>query len=437
MEEKKSEFATIKEAMMQGEGKVSVRGWVYRERGSKKLKFIVLRDSSDIIQCVIEKEKVGEDLFEIASKIQIEASMELQGTIKKDERAPSGYEIAVEEFKVIGDSDTFPITKDQSPEFLAEKRHLWLRSRKMVAIMKIRSTYVQAREKFFEEESFWRFDSPILQPMQSEGGSTVFEVKYYDKQTFLAQTWQLYGEAAIFALEKVYNTGPTFRAEKSKTSRHLSEFWMVEMEAAWFDLHDVSEFAKKELKYCIKAVLDKHEEELKILEQDPKELRAVISRDWPTIKYREALKILKEKAGMDVPFGKDLRTIEEEKLMEYFDTPVVVTHYPVVAMAFYKPRDPKFPDEALCFDMLAPKGFGEIIGGSQRSLDVEDMVQRLKEDGEEDMSAYDFYFDLRKYGSVPHSGYGVGLERVIRWICGLDTIKDAIPFPRTMLRWTP
>jgi len=357
-------YKSIKEAMKQGGGDVSIRGWVHRERGSKKLKFIVLRDSSDIIQCVIEKEKIGEEKFEVADKIQVETSMTITGKIKKDERAPTGYEIAVDDFSVVGESDTFPITKDQSTEFLADQRHLWLRSRKMTSMLKIRSTYVQAREEFFEKEGFFRFDSPILQPMQSEGGSTVFSDKFYDQQTFLAQTWQLYGEAAVFALERVYDTAPTFRAEKSKTSRHLSEFWMVEMEAAWMDLHDVTEFAKKELKYCILKVVEKRAEDLEILGQDPEELRKIAESDWPTIKYREALKILKEKGGMEVPFGKDLRTIEEEKLMEFFDTPVVVTHYPTEIMAFYKPSDPKFPDEALCFDMLAPKGHGEIIGGS-------------------------------------------------------------------------
>lgn len=432
-----TKYYSIKEAMEKGSGEVSIRGWVHRERGSSKLKFIVLRDSSDIIQCVVEKAAIGDEKFEVVSKIQVETSMSITGIIKKDERAPTGFEIAVTGFEVIGASDKFPITKDQSTEFLAEKRHLWLRSRKMTAIMKIRSTYVQAREEFFQKEKFYRFDPPILQPMQSEGGSTVFEVKYYDKQTFLAQTWQLYGESAVFALERVYDTAPTFRAEKSKTSRHLSEFWMVEMEAAWMDLYDVSEFAKKEIRYCIGKVLKRHEEDLKLLGRDPAVLKKVVESDWPTIKYREALKILKEKAGMDVEFGKDLRTIEEEKLMEYFKTPIVVTHYPKKIMAFYKPADPKFPDEALCFDMLAPEGQGEIVGGSQRSLDIEDMSKRLKEDGEEDLTPYEFYFDLRRYGSVPHSGYGVGLERVIKWICGLDTIRDAIPFPRTMLRWTP
>lgn len=432
-----AEYLSIKKAMDKGKGQVSIRGWVHRERGSKKLKFIVLRDSSDIIQCVFEKEKLGEEKFEVVDKVQVETSMTITGKIKKEDRAPSGYEIAVSDFEIVGESDTFPITKDQSPEFLADKRHLWLRSRKMTAMMKIRSTYVQAREEFFEKEDFFRFDPPILQPMQSEGGATVFPVKFYDHETYLAQTWQLYGEAAVFALERVYDTAPTFRAEKSKTSRHLSEFWMVEMESAWMDLHEVTEFAKKELKYCILKVVEKRSEELKLLGQDPQELKKIAESEWPTIKYREALKILKEKAGMEVPFGKDLRTIEEEKLMEHFDVPVVVTHYPTKAMGFYKPSDPDVPDEALCFDMLAPKGHGEIVGGSQRSLDIEDMTKRLKEDGEEDLTPYEFYFDLRRYGSVPHSGYGVGLERVIKWICGFDSIKDAIPFPRTMLRWTP
>ncbi len=302
--------------------------------------------------------------------------------------------------------------------------------------MKVRSTYIQARERFFEEKGYFRFDAPILQPTQSEGGSTVFSVNYYKDKMYLAQTWQLYGEHAIFALEKVYNMGPTFRAEKSKTSRHLSEFWMAEMEAAWMDLNEVTEFAKEELKYCIKEVVAKRSEELKILGQDPKELLKMAKKKWPTIKYREALKILKEKSNMNVKFGKDLRTVEEEKLMEHFDVPIVVTHYPVKVMAFYKPRDKDKPDEALCFDMLAPKGFGEIVGGSQRSLDIEDMKKRLKEDGE-DPKDYQFYWDTRLYGSVPHSGYGVGIERVIRWVCGLDNIKDAIPFPRTMLRYKP
>lgn len=428
-------YISIKEAMKKGTGKVSIHGWVYRERGSSKLKFIVLRDSSDIIQCVIEKEAVGAEMFAVADKLQVEASIAITGTIKQDKRAPTGYEVQVEELELIGDSHEFPITKDQSTEFLSDQRHLWLRSRKMTAILKIRSTYIQARDEFFRKKGFYRFDAPILQPGQSEGGMTLFEVKYYASKTYLSQSWQLYAESAVFALEKIYDMGPTFRAEKSKTSRHLAEFWMAEMEAAWWDLKQVSEFAKEEVKYCMLKVVEERSEDLKILEQDPEKLRKIAEKEWPTIKYRDALKLIMDKDKLDVEFGKDLRTIEEESLMKHFDTPVVVTHYPVVAMAYYKPRDPEYPDEALCFDMLSPTGV-EIVGGSQRSLDIEDMKQRLIASGE-DPAGLEWYFDLRRYGSIPHSGYGLGTERVVQWICGLESIKDAIPYPRTALRWIP
>lgn len=429
-------YSTIQEAINKASGEVAIRGWVWRERGSNTLKFAVIRDSSNIIQCVIEKDKVPEEMWNAADKLRIETSVEIEGTIKEDKRAPSGYEIAVKHLRVIGESDNFPIAKDQSPEFLLDNRHLWLRSRKMTAILKIRSTYVQAREEFFKKEGFYRFDPPILQPNQSEGGSTLFEVKYYKDKTYLSQSWQLYAEAAVFALEKVYDFAPTFRAELSKTSRHLSEFWMAEMEAAWWNLHDVSEFAKKEIKYCIHAVLERHEKDLIFLGQDVEKLKKILAKDWPTIKYRDAIKILKEKENMDVTFGKDLRTLEEDALMKHFDTPIVVTNYPKEIMAFYKPSDPSHIDEALCFDMLAPEGYGEIVGGSQRDTDINALKESLEKMGEKPEN-YEWYLDLRKYGSVPHSGYGLGTERVIAWICHLDNIKDAIAFPRTALRWKP
>lgn len=429
-------FLSIQDAIDNCKGKVAIRGWCYRERGSNKLKFITLRDSSNFIQCVIEKEKVDEKTWKQAKETTIESSLEIEGNIVKEKRAPTGYEIHVEKLNLINKAEPFPITKDQSTEFLLDKRHLWLRSRKLIAVMKIRSTYVQARDEFFKKEKFIRFDAPILQPTQSEGGSTLFEVKYYDDKIYLSQSWQFYAEAAVFALERVYNMGPTFRAEKSKTSRHLSEFWMAEMEAAWFNLNQITEFAKEEIKYCIKKVAELHSKELKFLGRGPEELKKIADKKWPTIKYREALKILKEKAKMNVKFGKDLRTIEEDKLMEHFDTPIVITHYPIEAMAFYKPQDPNHKDEALCFDMLAPEAYGEIVGGSQRSTDIKEMKKRLKKQGEK-IENYEWYFDLRKYGSIPHSGYGVGIERVIAWVCKLDNIKDAIPFPRTMLRKNP
>jgi len=428
-------FSSISEAMKKGSGKVAVRGWIYRERGSNEFKFIVLRDSTDIIQCVFKREKFEKQWEEI-DKLQIEASLEVEGIIKKDKRAPTGYEINANKIRVIGKSEKFPIQKDLNEKLLGDRRHLWLRSRKMVALMKIRSSYIQARDEFFRKKKFYRFDAPILQPTQSEGGSTVFAVDYYKNKVYLAQTWQLYGEAAIFALEKVYNMGPTFRAEKSKTSRHLSEFWMAETEVAWWKLDEITEFAKEEIKYCIEKTVKERAEELKFLGQDPGKLLKIAKKKWPTIKYRDALKILKEKDKINIKFGKDLRTIEEQRLMQHFDTPVVITHYPREAMAFYKPKDPKKTDEALCFDMLAPDCGLEIVGGSERSLDIKEMSENLRKEGEKPED-YGFYFDLRKYGSVPHSGYGVGIERVLQWICGADSIKDVIPFPRTPLRWKP
>jgi asparaginyl-tRNA synthetase len=428
-------FISISEAIKRGKGKVAVRGWIYRERGSNEFKFIVLRDSTDILQCVLKREKFKNQWKDIDA-LQIEASLEIEGIIKRDKRAITGYEISVDKINIIGTSNEFPIQKDLNEELLGDRRHLWIRSQKMTAIMKIRSSYIQARDEFFKKEGFYRFDAPILQPTQSEGGSTVFEVNYYGKKIYLAQTWQLYAEAAVFSLEKVYNFGPTFRAEKSKTSRHLSEFWMAETEVAWWKLDEITEFAKKEIKYCIEKVAKECVEELKYLGQDSEKILKMVKKKWPSIKYRDALKILKEKDKLNIKFGKDLRTIEEQKLMQHFDTPVVITHYPREIMAFYKPKDPKKSDEALCFDMLAPDGGLEIVGGSERSLDIKEMSERLKKEGEKPED-YKFYFDLRKYGSVPHSGYGVGIERVLQWICGLESIKDAIAFPRTPTRFNP
>ncbi|MBD3164776.1 asparagine--tRNA ligase [Candidatus Woesearchaeota archaeon] len=429
-------YISIQEAMDKGSGKVSIRGWVYRERGSNKFKFLVIRDASNIIQCIIEKEKFGEEKFKIAKGLQIEASVQLTGEIKKEPRAPTGYEVHVSDFNVVGESDTFPITKDQSPEFLLDKRHLWIRSRKLTAILKIRSTVAGSIHKFFRDRGYYEFDAPILQPSQCEGGSTLFEVKYYKAKTYLSQSWQLYAEAGIFSLEKIYNFGPTFRAEKSKTSRHLSEFWMAEMEAAWMELPEITEIAKEEIKLIINEVIRHNKPELEFLKRDIEKLQKVADKPWPTITYTEALKILKEKEKMEVPWGKDLRTIEEDKIMNHYDTPIVITNYPKETMAFYKPADPKDPKTALCFDMLAPEGYGEIIGGSQRDTDVNSLIEGLKNQGEKPED-YEWYLDLRRYGSVPHSGFGVGVERVVAWICGLDNIKDTIPFPRTMLRWTP
>jgi len=432
---KESEYITIEEALKKGSGKVNLRGWIYRQRASNKFVFIVLRDESDIIQCVIPKSK-NPEIFEKAEKLTIESSVKVSGELKEDVRAPNGFEVSVSEMEIIQIADPFPITEHQSPELLYDNRHLWIRSRKLNAVLKIRHTVVGAIHSFFRSRGYYEFDAPIFQPSQSEGGATLFEVKYFDDIMYLSQTWQLYAEAGIFSLGKIYNMGPTFRAEKSKTSRHLAEFWMAEMEAAWMTLEDITEVAKDEIRFIVQEVLKDNKKELEILERDIKLLEHYAKAEYPTIKYAEALEILNNEYQMNVPWGKDLRTKEEEKIAEHFKVPVVVTHYPIEIMGFYKPPSEENPKEALCFDMLAPEGYCEIIGGSERSLLVEDMKRRLEADGE-DPENYSWYFALRRYGSVPHSGYGLGVERVVQWMCGLDNIKDAIPFPRTMLRKSP
>ena len=429
------EFVSIIEALKRGRGKVAIRGWIYRERGSNEFKFIVLRDSTDIIQCVFKKEQFDEKQWEELDKALIESSMEIEGTLHEDKRAPTGYELRAISFNVVQRAEKYPITKDQSPEFLLDMRHLWIRSRKLTAAMKVRHTVMQAFREFYIKNGYLEWAPPILTPNACEGGATLFEVKYYKEKLYLTQSWQLYAEAAIFALEKIFCISPCFRAERSKTSRHLSEFWMAEMESAWMNLDDLAKSAEGCVACIIEQVVKRNAKELEILGQDINKLKK-ITAPFPRITYTEALEILKKKEKINIPWGKDLRTIEEDLLMKHFDKPVIVTNYPKDIMAFYKPQDPKNPKTALCFDMLAPEGYGEIIGGSQRDVDIEELKRALKKEGEK-IENYDWYLDTRRYGSVPHSGYGLGIERVVAWLCKLDNIKDAIPFPRTMLRFRP
>lgn len=430
-------FISIKEAMKKGTGKVAVRGWVYRERGSNKMKFVVLRDASDIIQCIIKKEKFSEEMFADADRLQLECSMEIEGTIKEDKRAPSGYEIDVDDFKVVGWSDSFPIKSDQNREFLDDNRHLTLRTRRMIAILKIRSTVFGAIHEYFRGEGFFEYQSPIFQSVQCEGGSTLFRAEYFDKKdVFLAQTWQLYAEPAIFALEKIYTVAPSFRAEKSRTSRHLTEYWHAEMEVAWSTFKDIQDIGEGCIKHVIKNVLKKNQDDLKVLERDVKKLEPSLEKPFARITYTEALKLLKDKCKMEVEWGKDLRTIEEDKLSSLFDTMIICTHYPKEVKAFYMMEDPDDGRTVQGCDFIAPEGYGEIIGGSQREHDIKKLEKRLVEMGEKPEN-YTFYLDTRRYGSVPHGGYGMGVERLVSWICGLDNIKDAIPFPRTPMRYKP
>lgn len=428
-------YLSIKEAMKKGKGNVAIHGWIYRERGSKELRFLVIRDSTDIIQCVLKREKFEKQWAEI-ERLHIESSVEIEGVIKKDSRAPTGYEIDANKIKIVGLANEFPINKDLNEELLGDRRHLWLRSRKMVAIMKIRSTVLGALHEYFNNKGFYEFQSPVLVAGGAEDGPTMFKVNYFEKEMYLAQTWQLYAEAAVYALEKIYCVAPSFRAEKSKTSRHLTEYWHTEMEVAWTNLDEIMNYAEEMTKHVIKRVIERNRKELTILDRDIKKLEPTLKKHFPRITYNEALRLLKTKKKMNVRWGKDLRTVEEEKLLELYDTPVFVHHYPKEIMAFYKPRDPKSPNTALCFDMLAPEGNGELIGGSMRDTNIKELKTSLKKKGEK-LEDYQYYFDIHTYGAVPHGGYGLGTERLIKWICGLETIKEAISFPRTMTRIKP
>jgi len=431
----KEKFSSIEEAIQKGKGKVAVRGWIYRERGSNAIKFLVLRDSTNLIQCVLPRKQFEKQWYEI-DKLQIEASVQIEGSIKADKRAPTGFEIQVDKIEIIGKSDKFPITKDLNEELLGDRRHLWIRSRKMTSIMKIRSTVLGALHDYFRSKGFYEFQSPIIIPGGAEEGPNLFEVNYFGKKLYLTQTWQLYAEAAMYGLEKIYTVAPSFRAEKSKTSRHLTEYWHTEMEVAWADLNQLLDHAEDMIKHVVSIVLKKNMKELEILDRDIKKLEPTIKKKFPRLTYDQVLKILKEKKKMNVPWGKDLRTIEEEKFMELYDTPVLVTHYPKEVMAFYKPKDKDNPKTARCFDMLAPEANGELIGGSERDTNIEELKKSLIKKGEK-LEDYKYYFEINKYGAIPHGGYGLGTERLVKWICGLDTIKDAIAFPRTMTRFSP
>jgi asparaginyl-tRNA synthetase len=437
----KEKFISIQEAMKKGKGNVAVRGWVHRERGSNKMKFIVLRDSTNIIQCVLKNE-IFEKQWEDIDKLKVESSVELEGEIKEDKRAPTGFEISVNKINIIHIAEDFPINKDLNEELLGDRRHLWLRSRKMTAIMKIRSTIFGAIHEYFRSEGFYEFQSPELLGAAGESGSSVFEVNYFGKKMYLAQTWQLHAETAIFALEKIYCIAPSFRAEKSNTSRHLTEYWHAEMEVAWSNFGMLQDYAENLMKHIVKKVLERNKPELEILERNIKTLEATIKKKFPRMTYTDVLKLLKEKFNFKIPWGKDLRTIEEDKLSELFDTPVIITDYPKQVKAFYmkesletldKPEDKKTVQG---FDVIGPEGYGELFGASQREENIEVIKENLLREGE-NLENYEFYFDSRRYGSIPHGGFGMGVERVISWICGLSTIKDAIPFPRTMSRVSP
>ncbi len=427
-------YLTAGEAIKKGSGSAMIRGWCYRIRKSNVKIFIILRDNTNIIQCLVDKEKVSNKVWEDAEKITVETSLTLDGTLSKDKRAVTGCELHIKDLEIVHLAERFPITRDKSQEFLLDKRHLWVRSARLTNVMKVRSTVLNAFSDFFRKNGYYRFSPPILTPLACEGGATLFKVKYFNDTTYLTQSWQLYAEAAIFGLEKIYCISPCFRAERSKTPRHLAEFWMAEVETAWQSFDELLKQAEGVVAHVVKEVVKNNSKELKELGQDINKLKK-IKTPFPRMTYDEALKLLEEE-GVKIPWGKDLRTIEEDVLSKHFSKPIIVTNYPKETMAFYKPRDPKNPKTALCFDMIAPEGYGEIIGGSQRDTDIDEMKKTLVKGGEK-VKDYEWYFDTRRFGSVPHSGFGLGIERTVAWLCKLDNIKDAIPFPRTMLRKGP
>lgn len=415
---------------------VTLKGWLYNKRSSGKIKFLILRDGTGYLQCVAFKGNLPEEKFELADTFSQETSFEVTGKVKEEKRAVGGYELDVTDLDIISSAENYPITpKEHGVEFLIDHRHLWIRSQRQVAILKIRHRIVKAVRDFFDDRGFTLFDPPILTPNACEGTSTLFETEYFDLgKAYLTQSGQLYAEAGAMALGKVYTFGPTFRAEKSKTRRHLTEFWMVEPEAAFFDLNDDMDLAEEFLEYIVQTVLKDNQEDLKILERDTSTLEKV-KRPFPRISYDEAVDILKEN-GVDFEWGNDFGGGDETIISSKFDRPVMVHRYPSEIKAFYMKRDPDNPKVALAVDVLAPEGYGEIIGGSQREDNLDLLLQRIKEH-ELPQEFFEWYLDLRRYGSVPHSGFGLGLERTVSWICGLEHLREAIPFPRMIYRNTP
>ena len=419
------------------EGKqITIDGWLHNRRSSGKIHFLIVRDGTGFVQAVMSKAAVGDEAFTRADHLAQESSLSVTGTVRADTRAKGGYEIDVQQIQVHGEAHDFPITpKEHGVDYLMDRRHLWIRTERQAAILRVRHEVINAIRDFFNARGFILCDTPIFTPAACEGTTTLFPVQYFDDETaFLTQSGQLYNEANAMALGKVYCFGPTFRAEKSKTRRHLTEFWMVEPEMAYADLNDVIELAEGLVTSVVARVLDVRRAELQILERDTAPLEKVVA-PFPRLRYDEAARMLQDK-GLPFQYGTDLGGTDETVLSEHFDRPVCVTHYPASIKAFYMKPDPEQPDKALCVDVLAPEGYGEIIGGGQRLDDFELLRQRIREH-ELPESAFEWYLDLRRYGTVPHGGFGMGVERCVAWICKLEHVRETIPYPRMLYRMYP
>jgi asparaginyl-tRNA synthetase len=409
--------------------------WLYNKRSSGKIQFLQLRDGTGFIQGVLVKSQVAPEVWERAKELTQESSLYVQGTVRRDERAPSGYELDVEDIEIIQIADEYPIAlKKHGVDFLMDHRHLWIRSPRQRSILKIRAEIIRAIQEWLDGQGFTLVDPPVLTPSACEGTTTLFSTDYFDEEAYLTQSGQLYMEAAAMALGRVYSFGPTFRAEKSKTRRHLTEFWMVEPEMA-FTEHDESLRIQEQLvSHVVQHVLESCQEELKAIDRDITPLERV-KPPFPRITYDEAVELL-NREGMPFEWGEDFGAPHETKIAESFEKPVFITHYPAKVKAFYMKPDPSRPEVVLCADLIAPEGYGEIIGGSQRIDDPKLLEQRFAEH-QLPRDAYEWYLDLRRYGTVPHSGFGLGLERTVAWICGLDHVRETIPFPRMLNRLYP
>ncbi len=415
--------------------KVTIKGWLYNKRSSGKVRFILVRDGTGIIQSVISKDEVKDEIFEVADKITQESSMILTGMVRKDKRAPGGYEIVAKGLQIVQQVPDYPISpKEHSVEFLLPLRHLWLRSKKQNAIMRVRHEIIKACRDFYDNQGFICADCPILTPAACEGTTTLFEVDYYNQAAYLSQSGQLYNEATAAALGKVYCFGPTFRAEKSKTRRHLTEFWMLEPEVAYIELDGLMDLAEDMTVYLVKRILEKRQEELKTLERNTAKLKK-IKKPFPRITYKEAVEIIKKK-DKKFKYGDDFGAPHETIISESFDRPVFVHRFPAAVKAFYMKRDPKDESLSLSVDMIGPEGIGELIGGGQREDDYETLVKRIKEHNLPE-EAFKWFLDLRKFGTFPHGGFGLGLERTVAWVCGIKHLRETIPFPRMLDRVYP
>ena len=423
---------------------VTIRGWLYNLRESGKLLFPIFRDGSGVIQGVVAKNAVPPEMFDSVKKLTQESSVVVTGKVRADKRAPGGYELDVSEVQVVQpvpESDPFPISlKEHGVDFLMEHRHLWVRTPRQASILRVRAEVIKAARDFFDDRGFILTDPPILTPAACEGTSTLFEVDYFGDPAFLTQSGQLYIEATAMALGKVYSFGPTFRAEKSKTRRHLTEFWMVEPEVAYATLDDLMKLAEEFVTFIVKRVLERRRPELETIGRNLALLEK-IDTPFPRITYDEAVKMLQEghaKGELENSFewGGDLGSPDETYLSSKFERPLMVHRYPAAIKAFYMEPDPQRPEAALCVDVLAPEGYGEIIGGSQRIGSYDLLLKRIREHGLPE-EAFKWYLDLRKYGGVPHAGFGMGIERVVTWICGIEHLREAIPFARTLTRIYP